>query len=56
MRQLIVFFALIGGCADGGTPADVASDFQLPTLQGGTVRGSELWKESPVLLVFMSSW
>jgi peroxiredoxin len=57
----LLLAALAAGCAASGPGPGAASperapDFTLTALSGTTVQGSSLWKEKPVLLVFMTAW
>ncbi len=56
MKRLMITAALLGGCASEPRSEGRAPDFDLPSLDGGRVRGSSLWADRPVLLVFMTAW
>lgn len=51
----LLMMVSLAACAVQPGPAS-APDFDLPDAAGARVKGSELWKERPVLLVFMTSW
>lgn len=59
MKKLLLL-GLLAGCASSpSSPHDQgakAPAFQLASLDGSTVRGEDLWKDGPVLIVFMTSW
>jgi peroxiredoxin len=62
---LAVLVLLLAGCG-GDEPsfsyrpvdrsAPPAPDFTLPRLDGGRLTGDALWRDRPVVLVFLSSW
>ncbi len=59
-RTLGFVFILLAGCGSAGkreAPAvSRAPDFKSSTVGGVSVRGSSLWADDQVLLVFMTSW
>lgn len=57
MRNTVLALAVIAGC--GGTAPrapDRAPDFQVTKPDGARVEGATLWRDGPVLLVFMTAW
>jgi hypothetical protein len=55
MKHAAAVLLILAGCATGEGPARTA-DFALRSLDGTTVRGSDLWSAGPVTLVFMTAW
>src|ERR1044071_4975142 len=39
------------GFVEGPKPGTLAPDFELPTIDGQTVRGSELWTNQPTVIL-----
>lgn len=55
MKRAAAVLLVLAGCATGDGP-ERTLDFSLRSLDGSTVRGSELWSTGPVTLVFMTAW
>lgn len=56
MKNTVLFLALMAGCGSTSKAPERAPDFQVTKPDGARVEGATLWRDGPVLLVFMTAW
>ncbi len=57
MHRAWLAIVLLAGCGSSAPRApERAPDFQVMKPDGARVEGATLWRDGPVLLVFMTAW